>query len=96
MGFYVDILRCGDGTCYTGQTSDLGRRIHEHGVGLAAYTAKRRPVTCVRAEDMRSRETACALEKQLKGWSRAKKEAFIRGDWEALPALSRSRSRSAA
>jgi putative endonuclease len=89
---WVYILRCVDGSYYTGSTIDLERRIWEHNEGLGAnYTAKKRPVTLVFAEESESVETAFVREKQVQGWSRAKKEALIARDWDRLPVLSRSR-----
>lgn len=93
MAFYVYILRCADGRYYVGHTDDLDRRMAQHGDGTAsAFTAKRRPLRLLWATDCPSRAAAFDLERQLKGWSRAKKEAFMRGDYDALPALSRSRN----
>ncbi len=92
--FYVYILRCRDSTYYTGHTDDLDRRMAQHGDGVgAAYTSKRRPLELLWATDCQTREQAFELEKQVQGWSRAKKEAMMRGDFAALPALSRSRSK---
>ena len=96
MPFHVYILQCADGTYYTGHTDELDRRMAEHGAGEGcAYTSKRRPLELLWATDCQTREQAWELEKRLQGWSRAKKEALMRGDFEALPALSRSRSQSA-
>jgi putative endonuclease len=69
-------------------------RASEHNAGLdpKAFTYKRRPVEVVWAEHFDLIVDAIAAERRLKGWSRAKKEAVIRGDWEALPALSQSRN----
>ena len=92
MAFFVYILRCADGHYYVGHTDDLDRRMAQHSDGVAsAFTAKRRPLTLLWASDFPSRETAFDLERKLKGWSRAKKEAFMRGDFGALPELSRNR-----
>jgi predicted GIY-YIG superfamily endonuclease len=93
MPFYVYILECADGTYYTGHTDDLDARMAQHGDGRGCrYTARRRPLTLLWATDCQSREQAFELEKQVQGWSRAKKRALMRGDLEALPALSRSKS----
>ena len=93
MPFYVYILGCADRSYYTGHTDDLDRRLAQHAVGQASkYTAKRRPVRLLWAVDCQSREEAFALEKQLQGWSRAKKEALMRGAFDALPGLARGRS----
>ena len=94
MPFFVYILRCRDGSYYTGHTDDLDRRMAQHGDGTAsAYTFKRRPVELLWATDCQSRDEAFWLEKRIQGWSRAKKEALMRGDFAALPALSRSSGR---
>lgn len=94
MAFYVYILLCSDGSYYTGHTDDLDRRMAEHGRGVGcAYTSRRLPLTLLWVTDCQSREQAYELEKQIQGWSRAKKEAMMRGDFAALPGLSRSRPR---
>ena len=91
MPFYVYILECSDGTYHTGHTDDLDRRMAQHGTGEGcAYTSRRRPLKLLWATDCQTREQAFELEKQLQGWSRAKKEAMMRGDFDALPGLSRS------
>jgi predicted GIY-YIG superfamily endonuclease len=93
MPFYVYILECADSTYYTGHTDDLDRRMAQHGDGMGSrYTAKRRPLRLLWATDCQTREEAWELERRLHGWSRAKKEALMRGDFEALPGLARSRS----
>jgi tRNA/rRNA methyltransferase len=90
MSFYGYILRCSDGSYYVGHTDDLEARIGAHQSGhLPGYTQKRRPVTLVWSQDFPERDQAFAAERQIKGWGRAKKEALIRGDWEALQLLSR-------
>lgn len=94
MPFYVYILECSDGTYYSGHTDNLDQRMAQHGAGEGArYTSKRRPLKLLWATDCQTREEAWELERRLHGWSRAKKEALMRGDFDALPALSRSRSR---
>lgn len=92
MPFYVYILKCADGSYYTGSTNNLERRVweHEQGFNPTAYTYKRRPVTLVWAQEVESRLAALAFEKQIKGWSRAKKEALIRGDWNGIHEIVRS------
>ncbi|MCC7493864.1 MAG: GIY-YIG nuclease family protein [Fimbriimonadaceae bacterium] len=87
------LLRCADGTLYVGLTDDLEGRVAEHQEGLGSdYTRRRLPVALAWSDRFATREDAAALERQLKGWSRAKKEALIRGDFAALPALARRRS----
>jgi putative endonuclease len=91
MSAHLYILRCADGSYYVGTTRDsLEQRIDEHQAGLFdGYTARRRPVTLVLHQDFQSVEDAVAAERQIKGWRREKKEALIRGDFVALPSLSR-------
>jgi putative endonuclease len=93
---WVYILACSDGSYYTGSTVDLERRIWEHNEGIGAnFTSKRRPVTLVFAEQSDSIEVAFQREKQVQGWSRAKKRALIELRWHELPALSERRTPSA-
>ena len=89
--FYTYIVRCSDASSYVGHTDDLEKRISDHSSGgLSAYTRKRRPVRLVLAAEFYTREESLARERQLQGWSRAKKEALIAGNWERLKLLSRS------
>lgn len=85
MAFYAYILRCADGSFYTGHTVDLDRRMaeHHHG-GYCDYTAKRQPVALVWSQDFPTRVEALEAENRIKRWSRKKKEALIAGDWAAL------------
>ncbi len=84
------ILRCADGSYYVGCTTQLDQRLGQHQAGtFDGYTAARRPVEMVWAEEFPSLDQAIALERQLKGWSRAKKEALIRCDFDVLPDLSK-------
>src|SRR3990172_8662966 len=88
MAFYVYILRCADGSYYVGHTDDLEKRVSEHRAGfIPGYTHTRRPVALVFAAQFPSREQALQRERQIKGWSRAKKEALIKGNWERLRRL---------
>ena len=93
MSFWVYIVRCADGSYYTGHTDNLEHRIamHQHG-DIPGYTSKRRPVELVYSQPCSTREEALGAELQIKGWSRAKKEALIRADWEAVSALARSKA----
>ena len=86
---FTYIVRCADNTLYVGHTEDLASReqIHNDGKG-AKYTAARRPVHMVYAEEHPSTVNAIAREHQLKRWSREKKEALIRDDRTALDWLS--------
>lgn len=93
-GAYIYIVRCSDGSYYTGSTREgLERRIAEHNSGFyGGYTAKRRPVELVFSQWFERITQAIEIERQIKGWSRAKKEALIHGDLESLPVLSRRKS----
>jgi len=90
MSFWVYILRCADGSYYTGHTDDLELRIAKHQAGeIVGYTQTRLPVVLVFSEECSSRNDAFVRERQLKGWSRKKKEALIRGDWAEISRLAR-------
>jgi len=92
MRFWMYILACGDGSYYTGHTDDLDKRMAEHHAGTCGgYTSTRRPVRLVFAEEFSTREEAIAMELRIKGWSRKKKEAMMRGDWSALSRLAKGR-----
>ena len=91
MGGYLYILRCADGSYDVGTTrANLEQHVAEHQAGtLRGYTAHRRPLTLVFHQHFARIEDAIAAERQVKGWRREKKEALIRDDFAALPALSR-------
>jgi predicted GIY-YIG superfamily endonuclease len=91
MSFWLSMLRCADGSFYVGHTDDLERRLAQHheGANPNAFTASRRPLRLVYTAEMPTREDAILREMQVKNWSRAKKEALIRNDWEAISALAR-------
>jgi predicted GIY-YIG superfamily endonuclease len=86
MPYAIYILQCSDGTYYTGLTKDLDARVQEHrlGVHTDAYTFSRRPVKLVWSEVVGSYPEAFQWEHRIKGWSRAKKEALIRGDIDGI------------
>ncbi|GIK96768.1 MAG: hypothetical protein BroJett029_09770 [Alphaproteobacteria bacterium] len=88
-GAYVYIVRCRDGSYYVGITRDtLEKRINEHNAGIyPGYTKSRRPVELVFHQEFQWITDAIAVERQLKGWSRAKKEALIAGDFERVKGL---------
>jgi putative endonuclease len=95
MSFWVYILRCADGSYYTGHTDDLEARVAKHQSGeMEGYTTTRLPLTLVFSEDFPTRAEALERERQIKGWSRCKKEALIRRDWEAVVRLARGKSPS--
>ncbi|MGL5837321.1 MAG: TrmH family RNA methyltransferase [Sphingorhabdus sp.] len=91
MSFWTYMVKCADGSYYTGHTDDLEKRIGEHhgGVFETCYTFSRRPLEVVWADNFQTREEALIVERQIKGWSRAKKESLIRGDWEAVQRLAK-------
>jgi len=93
LPFFAYILRCADGKYYVGHTDDLDLRIAQHHAGhfTACFTYTRRPVELVWSESFQTRYQALEIERQLKGWSRAKKEALFRGEWEAIQWLARRR-----
>jgi len=92
MGFWVYILRCADNSYYTGHTDNLEKRIAEHQAGeIEGYTSTRLPVLLVFSQEFPSREEAKTCERQIKGWSRGKKEALLRGDWAEISRLGRSK-----
>jgi predicted GIY-YIG superfamily endonuclease len=85
---FVYIVRCADGSLYVGHTDDLSRREQTHNEGRGArLTAARRPVVMVYAEEHSTSHGAIARERQLKGWTRAKKEALVAGDLALLKRL---------
>ena len=90
-GCWLYILRCADGSYYTGTTrTEPAVRVEEHNAGIyPGYTRKRRPVTLVHAGHFQAITDVIAAERQVKGWSRAKKEALVRGDWTALTLLAK-------
>jgi putative endonuclease len=93
-GAYLYILLCADGSYYTGTArSGLEQRVAQHNAGtFGGYTSQRRPVSVVFSQWFERITDAIAAERQVKGWSRAKKEALIRGEFERLPELSKRRS----
>ena len=95
MSAYVYILRCSDGSYYVGSTRTcLEARLTEHNAGrFAGYTSRRPPVELVWHQAFERIDDSVAAERQLKGWSRAKKEALMRGEHDLLPYLARRRRR---
>ena len=82
---FVYILKCADGSYYTGSTIDLEMRIAQHQTGyFKGCTSSRLPVELVWQQDFSTEHEAFLCERQVKGWSRAKKEALIRGDFDAI------------
>ena len=97
MPYIVYILECSDDSYYTGSTADLNKRLweHEQGVMASAYTYSRRPVKLVWvSEQTEHYYDALRWERQIKGWSRAKKEALIRGDFDAIHEIVKTERKS--
>ena len=90
--FWVYILRCSDGSYYTGHTDNLDVRLHQHNITEQnSYVSYGKRFELVWSETFPTRELALATELQLKGWSRKKKEAMMRGDWVKVSELARSK-----
>ena len=92
MGIHIYILRCADGSYYVGSATgpNLSMRIDQHNAGsYPGYIFTRRPVVLVWSEYFDRITDGIAVERKIKGWSRAKKEALIRSDWTNLSDLSR-------
>jgi putative endonuclease len=94
MGVYIYMLRCAVGSYCVGSATgdDLGPRVNQHNAGsYKGYTFSRRPVVLVWSEYFDRITDGIAVERQPKGWSRAKKEALLRSDWAKVSQLSRRR-----
>jgi predicted GIY-YIG superfamily endonuclease len=90
--FVVYILRCSDDSYYVGHTCNLDQRLQYHNDGRGPiYTAARRPVRLAFAEAHPSLEAAIKRERQVKRWTREKKDALIAGDASRLHALAKRR-----
>ncbi len=91
--YYVYILKCSDNTYYTGITSNLTKRITEHKTGkhIDSYTYKRRPIHLEFYAEFTNVNLAIDTEKQIKKWSKAKKEALIKNEFEKLPNLAKKK-----
>ena len=92
--FWVYILKCADNSYYTGHTDNLENRFNQHVSAYFpnCYTAKRLPVSLIFSQAFESREEALSSERQIKGWSRKKKEAMMAGDWGEVSRLARNSS----
>ena len=89
------ILKCSDGSYYVGHSDDVERRVAEHESGaIPGYTKTRRPVKTVYVQEFPSRDEAFDAERQVKGWTRKKKEALIRSDWDAIRELAKKPSKA--
>jgi putative endonuclease len=91
--YFVYILKCSDESYYTGVRNNLERRINEHKSGyIKGYTSSRLPVTLVFSDKFADINEAIRFEKQIKGWSRKKKEALINSDFDLLLKLSKTKT----
>ena len=89
--YYFYILKCSDGSYYVGSAANLKDRVDRHNQGRGpSYTSKRIPVQLVYYERFKSLDGAVKRERQIKKWSRAKKEALINAELESLKELSKS------
>jgi predicted GIY-YIG superfamily endonuclease len=92
---WVYILKCADNSYYTGKSQAIETRIEQHQQGVfKGYTYSRRPVTLMWSAGFLTYKEAIMCERQIKGWSRAKKEALIRGDIDLLHNLAACRNKS--
>ena len=93
MPCFVYILKCSDGSYYTGSTKDIDARIYQHQIGKGSnYTKSRLPVELVYTEEYDRIDEAFSREKEIQGRTRKKKEALINGDFNKLKKLSKSYS----
>ena len=93
MSFWAYMLHCNAGRLYVGHTDDLERRIWQHETGaIPGFTRNYLPVKLVWCQEFTTRDEAKAAEKQIKGWSRVKKLALVRDDWEEISRLAKSKS----
>ena len=93
MSFHVYMLRCVDNSYYVGHTDNLENRLALHHTGvLAGYTKSRRPLRLVFSQAFGTRLEALEAERQIKTWSRAKKEALVGGDWDTIHELAKRRT----
>jgi predicted GIY-YIG superfamily endonuclease len=92
MQFWVYLLRCADGSYYAGHKEDMEARLWQHQNGICCdWTSRKRPVELVWCEATPTRYEALAFERRIKGWTRAKKEALIAGDWDRVGWLAKPR-----
>ena len=89
---WMYILKCADESYYVGSTRNLDLRLSQHQSGKGSrYTSGRLPVELVYAEEYERIDDAYAREKQVQNWGRAKREALIHSDFEALPQLAKKK-----
>ncbi|MGB8964107.1 MAG: GIY-YIG nuclease family protein [Candidatus Cybelea sp.] len=95
--YYVYMLLCTDSSFYVGITNDREARVgqHQSGINSRCYTFTRRPLGLVHSSDFQNVDDAIAWEKQLKGWSHAKKTALARNDWARILRLAECKNETA-
>ncbi len=90
--FYVYILKCSDGSYYTGHTDNIEQRISAHRLNqFKCYTSNRLPIEVVFIQNFATRDEAFNVERQIKKWNRQKKDALIAGDWDKLSLLAKKK-----
>jgi predicted GIY-YIG superfamily endonuclease len=93
MSFWAYMLHCRGGVFYSGHTDNLEVRLAQHKTGaIPGFTSRLLPVELVWSQEFPTRIEALEAERRIKGWSRAKKMALIRGDWSAISALAKSKN----
>jgi predicted GIY-YIG superfamily endonuclease len=94
MEFTLYILECADGSFYIGHTDDPSKRLAQHDEGKGSvHTSSRRPLKLLHTEGFETRYEALVMERKLKGWSRAKKLAYMAGDWKKIGGLAKGKHR---
>jgi predicted GIY-YIG superfamily endonuclease len=92
MSAWVYILECSDGSYYTGCTTNLSQRIVQHETGFyEGYTSSRLPIKLIWSQEFQDVRDAINAERQIKGWSRKKKEALMKGDFDLLHEFAQSK-----
>lgn len=93
--FWAYMLRCVDNSYFVGHTDKLEKRVEQHSLKFypMCYTASRLPIELVFSQEFTTREEALASERQIKGWSRKKKEALIKKDWNLISTQSKRRKK---
>lgn len=92
--YYVYILKCSDNSFYTGITNNINKRVSQHNTGNKrnSYTFNRRPVTLEFYQSFNDVLQAIYFEKKIKGWTKAKKQALINGNYDVLKILAECRN----
>lgn len=91
--YYVYIIECEDKKLYTGMTDNIERRYKEHQRKGSHFTSYNHPTKLLYKESFPDKNQAAKREKQIKGWTRAKKIALIEGDIALLKQLSGARTK---